>query len=241
MKQAKRALIVDDEAPARGFLRTLLAAHPEIQVVGEARNVTEAIEQFRTLRPDLIFLDIQMPKRDGFSLLPELIPVPDIIFVTAYDHFAVKAFEINAVDFLSKPVSADRLAIALTRLTDPVKRKAGPFKPDDCVFLHASREVCVVIAKDISFIEAYHNYSKVHLVHRKPIFMRRTMSEWSKMLPEEIFFRPYRSLIVNCQAITDIIPKPKEHSSVHFTGGQGSVELGRGASRKLRRKLHELM
>lgn len=109
----RRALMVEDEDDAREYLRGLLKAHPDVEIVGEAENVTEAIGKFKELKPDLIFLDVQMPKRDGFSLLPELRPAPDIIFVTAYDTFAVKAFEVNAVDFLLKPISAERLALAL--------------------------------------------------------------------------------------------------------------------------------
>ncbi|HRJ72707.1 MAG TPA: response regulator, partial [Terrimicrobiaceae bacterium] len=104
-------MIVEDEEDAREFLRSLLKAHPEVQIVGEAENVTEAIAKFKALKPDLIFLDVQMPKRDGFSLLPELRPAPDVIFATAFDTFAVKAFEVNAADFLLKPISADRLAL----------------------------------------------------------------------------------------------------------------------------------
>lgn len=128
----RRALIVEDEEDAREFLRGLLKCHPEVEVVGEAENVTEAIAKFNTLKPDLVFLDVQMPKRDGFSLLPELRPAPDIIFATAFDTFAVKAFEVNAADFLLKPISADRLALALSRLDSRTPRKAKPFGEKPC-------------------------------------------------------------------------------------------------------------
>ncbi len=154
----RRALIVDDEAPARELLSILLASHPEVRIVGKAASVSEASAQFQALTPDLIFLDVQMPKKDGFSLLPELSPLPDIIFVTAYDNFAVKAFEVNAVDYLVKPIREDRLALALMRLFTPAERKAKPYTQDDRIFLYTDQELRVVVAQEITLIEAEGNY-----------------------------------------------------------------------------------
>ena len=236
----KRALIVDDEAPARKELRQLLAVHPEIKIVGEAAGVKEARALFRDLRPDLVFLDVQMPKKDGFSLLPELQPVPDIIFITAYDCFAVKAFEVNAVDFLVKPIRADRLALALSRLVHPVERKPKPILKNDPVFLYSDLELRVVPATEITHIEAEENYSRVHTTTRPSILVRRKMSEWTKLLPPDVFLRPYRSLIVNRQAVKSIVPHPCDHAIVTFSSGNSWVELGRGASRRLRRALREM-
>lgn len=230
-----RALIVEDEDDAREFLRGLLKAHPEIEIVGEAQSVTEAIEIFNAQKPNLIFLDVQMPKRDGFSLLPELKPVPNIIFVTAYDAFAVKAFEVNAVDFLHKPISADRLALALSRLDSRPPRKAKPFAPDDRIFLYSDLEVRVVLATDITHIEAEQNYCRVHLANHEPMLVRRTMAEWKHLLPEKYFIRVNRSTLINLYAVQDIAPLPHHHTTVSFVSGRGTVELSRIPSRRLRK------
>lgn len=233
----RRALLVDDEASARKDLRELLLAHPEIEVVGEAKNVTEALDLYRSEKPDLIFLDVQMPRRDGFSLLPELQPVPDIIFVTGYDAFAVKAFEVNAVDYLIKPVIPERLALALAKINSGEKRKPKRLEPHEFIILHTDLEVRVVLPAEITHIDAEENYSRVHLANREPILMRRKMSEWMKILPPKMFQRPYRSLIVNRTTVKDLEPLPHNHSIVTFSGDDSRVELGRGASRRLRRAL----
>ena len=231
----KRALIVDDEDDAREFLRGLLKAHPEIEIVGEVSNVTEAIAQFNALKPNLIFLDVQMPKRDGFSLLPELRPVPDIIFVTAYDTFAVKAFEVNAVDFLLKPISADRLALALSRLDLRAPRKAKPFEHSDHIFLYSDLEVRVVLATEITHIEAEQNYCRVHLANHEPMLVRRTLAEWKRLLPGKYFLRVNRSTLINLYAVRDIVPLPSHHTVVSFAGERGTIELSRLPSRRLRK------
>lgn len=241
MKTPKRALIVDDEDTAREFLRDLLAAHPEVEVVGEADNVIEAISLFNALRPDLIFLDVQMPKRDGFSMLPELRPVPDVIFVTAYDCFAVKAFEVNAVDFLVKPIHADRLALALARLSRPANRKAKPFAHDDRVFLYSDLEMRVVLASEITHIQAEGNYARVHVANKGSMFIRRKMREWVQLLPANIFLRTDRSHIINIRAVKEMIPQPREHAAIYFTGAEGSTELTRRAARRLRHALREIV
>src|SRR5512140_1560367 len=129
-----KALLVDDEPPARDLLRRLLAAHAAtVRVVGEARSVADAAEKCARLRPDLVFLDVQMPREDGFALLPRLTPpLPAVIFVTAYDTFAVRAFDANAADYLLKPVTPARLARALARITTPAADapgSVGPFGP----------------------------------------------------------------------------------------------------------------
>lgn len=231
----RRALIVEDNDDAREFLVGLLRFHPEVEVVGEAANVPDAIAQFKAHRPNLIFLDVQLPKRDGFSLLPELRPVPDIIFTTAYDTFAVKAFEVNAVDFLLKPICADRLALSLSRLDRRAARKAGPFAHDDRVFLYSDLEMRVVLATDITHIEAVQNYSRVHLTEHEPMLVRRTMGEWKRLLPDKYFLRVNRSFLINLYAVKEIIPLPNHHSTVTFGGGRSTIELSRIPSRRLRK------
>ena len=117
----KRGLIIDDERLARNELKKLLAAHPDIEIVGEASNAEEGIEQIEKLNPDLIFLDIQMPGKTGFEMLAELDAAPTVIFTTAYDEYALKAFEVNALDYLLKPIDPARLSEALNRLANEEK------------------------------------------------------------------------------------------------------------------------
>jgi len=121
MRTVLRALIVDDEAPARELLRALLASHRNVEVVGEANCIAAAASLYTDLRPEIVFLDVQMPNGDGFSLLPKLRPMPAVIFVTAYEKFAVRAFEVNAVDYLLKPFRPERLADALQRIVHSPK------------------------------------------------------------------------------------------------------------------------
>lgn len=237
MKPIRRALIVDDESAARESLRTLLLTHPEVEIVGEAADVTEAITQFEMLRPDLIFLDVQMPRRDGFSLLPNLRPLPEIIFVTAYDCFAVKAFEVNAVDYLVKPIRPDRLGLALMRLASSDKRRAKPFSEEDRVFLYSDLEVKVVKANEITHIEAEGNYCRVHIADHKPVLVRRKMVEWTRLLPAKTFQRVNRSTIINVTAVREVQPQSAHHTAVTFADSSAPIRLCRLASRRLRKAI----
>lgn len=233
----RRTLIVDDEPLARTALRELLAAHPEIEIVGEAGSANEALALHQKLRPDLVFLDVQMPKKDAFGLLPDLVPVPDIIFVTAYDYFAVKAFEVNAVDFLMKPILPERLKLSLFRLARPVKREAKPFAKDMPIFLYANREMRVVTAMEITNINAEHNYSRVHLATHKPMMVLRKISEWKRLLPPEFFLRIDRSNILNLSAIREIVSQPHLCAEVRFQNSTEVLKLGLLAARRLRKAM----
>lgn len=240
MSSIRRALIVDDEGDARTKLRKLLAAHPEVEVVGEADSVADAITQFQAYRPDLIFLDVQMPKRDGFSLLPELQPVPDIIFTTAYDTFAVKAFEVNAMDYLMKPINPERLELALMRLKRPSKRKVLPFAKDMPIFLYTDRATRVVTPKEITYIEAARNHTVIHLVAHKPMMMLRRISEWNRILPGEIFLKLDRSHIINFAAINDVVHHSRFCTEVRFHGCSEVAKFGWAASISLRKAMRKL-
>jgi two-component system LytT family response regulator len=233
----RRTLIVDDEPLARTALRELLATHPEIEIVGEAGSAEEALALYRKLQPDLLFLDVQMPKKDAFALLPDLVPVPDIIFVTAYGCFAVKAFEVNAMDFLMKPILPERLTLALARLEKPAIRKAKPFSKDMPIFLYANREMRVVTAMEITNIKAEHNYSRVHLVSHKPMMVLRKISEWKRLLPPEFFLRIDRSNILNLSLVREILSQPNLCAEVRFQNSPEVVKLGLLAARRLRKAM----
>jgi two-component system LytT family response regulator len=236
----KRTLIVDDEPLARKDLRELLAAHPEIEIVGEAGSAVEALALFRKFQPDLIFLDVQMPKKDGFALLPDLVPAPDIIFVTAYDCFAVKAFEVNAVDFLVKPILPERLALALSRLSHPQQRKVGRFAENGHVILYSDLGARVVIATDITHIQAEGNYSRVHIANKNSMFIRRSLGEWQAQLPASVFTKVDRSNILNLRAVREMAPLPHYRTEVGFDGSPARLALGLFASRRLRKAIRRI-
>jgi two-component system, LytTR family, response regulator len=235
-----RALIVDDEAPARELLGALLACHRNVEVVGEADCATAAASLYADLRPDIVFLDVQMPNGDGFSLLPKLRPMPAVIFVTAYDKFAVRAFEVNAVDYLLKPVRPERLADALQRIVhSPTPVQMGPYSYDDRIFLRSDSEMRLVFVTQITAIEADGNYTRVHLADGSSAFVRRGITEWERLLPTPFFLRIDRSLILHLRAVRKIVIETDQ--DVAEVEGFGSpIILSRRASIRLRRALREL-
>jgi two-component system, LytTR family, response regulator len=244
-----RALIVDDEPPARDLLRRLLAAHAEIAVIGEARSAVDAAEQCARLRPDVVFLDVQMPREDGFALLPRLTPpLPAIVFVTAYDEFAVRAFDVNAADYLLKPVAPDRLARAIARVAAPPSApEATPatlpgatrLQASDTLFLRTDQNLQTVPVLSVTHIVAEENYTRVHLADGTAPLLRRTMNEWESLLPTSHFFRIERSLIVNRTSVLrlDVISRDVAHA--HVAGRREPLVLARRASLRLRQALEE--
>src|SRR6516162_2263892 len=152
-----KAILVDDERLARSELRRMLAPHAEIEIAGEARNGAEAESMVRELSPDLIFLDIQMPGMTGFELLERLEDVPQVIFTTAYDEYALKAFEVNALDYLMKPIAPGRLAAALAK----VRPRPAPARLEQ-VFVRDGERCWIVRLPDIFLLESVGNYTRVH-------------------------------------------------------------------------------
>ena len=247
-----RTLIVDDEPLARERLANWLAEEPELELIGECGDGREAVATIRREKPDLLFLDVQMPELDGFGVLAELEGehVPVVVFVTAYDQFAVRAFEVHAVDYLLKPFDRERLQMALrhavTRL-QPRPTAAWPAqltalledlksvsKPTDRIAIKADGRVLFVRFADIDYIEAADNYVKVHAGSDTPL-LRETMSAFETRLPARQFVRISRSVIVNVDRIKELQP---------LFHGEYSVLLRSGAkltlSRSHRDKLREL-
>lgn len=234
------ALIVDDDPNARERLRFLLASHSEIRVVGEADSVTNAAALCNDLHPQLIFLDVEMPGGDGFSLFYKIDPLPAVIFITAYDEFAVRAFEVNAVDYLLKPVNPLRLSDAIRRLIyEPPRIQTAPFRPNDRVFLPHDRKSRVVHLPDISGVKAQENYTDVLIADGSTVFMRRTISEWGARLPKSLFFCAHRSLIVNLQAVEDVLLVSRNELTFRLNGHAGIFSLGREAGTRLRKALRQ--
>jgi two-component system LytT family response regulator len=192
-----RALLVDDEPLARRELRRLLASHPEVEIAGEAGTAAEAERRIAELGPDLVFLDIHMPQRDGFALLESLEDAPQVIFTTAHDAYALRAFEIGAIDYLLKPISPVRLAEALARAAArdraPVPAHAPPERP---LLLREGDRSLLVKLQDVSWFEAAGNYVQVHFGEHRPL-MLRSLDQLERRLDPETFFRASRRAIVN--------------------------------------------
>jgi two-component system LytT family response regulator len=241
-----KALVIDDERLARNELRRLLAKHPEIAVIGEGANADEARTRIAELAPDLVFLDIQMPGDNGFALLESLEPpLPQVIFTTAYDEFAVKAFEFNALDYLLKPVDPVRLAAALEKIrarTDPSAAGAGapPERPgrlaaEDKVFVREGERCWFVEVKSIRLMESEGNYTRVHFGDAQPQLFR-SLNAMEERLDPRSFFRANRRQIINLAWIDRIEPWFSGSLLVHLKGGL-KVELSRRQAQAFREQM----
>jgi len=202
-------LIIDDTRLARQELRYLLDQVDGITVLGEAENADKAQELIDKLSPDLIFLDIQMPGKDGFQLLESLDNVPHVIFVTAYDEFAIKAFEYNALDYLQKPVSLERLKVAIDKIVEPVTdgsmESRKTFSENSQVFVKDNDRCWFVSLKDIRLFEVLDNYTRIHFKDQKPM-IPKTLNYMETRLDPELFFRANRQQIINIRWIDHVEP-----------------------------------
>ncbi|MFM7510785.1 MAG: LytR/AlgR family response regulator transcription factor [Bacteroidota bacterium] len=215
-----RTLLIDDERLARVELRKLLKEHPSIEVVEEAANVTEALDKIDSLKPDLVFLDIQMPGKTGFDLLAELDRSPQVIFTTAYHEYALKAFEVNALDYLMKPIDPMRLADAVQKVQQLEAARMGPVEGDgllngvlsenDQVFVKDGNRCWFVKLNEIRFFESVGNYARVFFGANKPMILK-SLNALEDRLDPKLFFRTNRKHIVNLRMIEKIEP--------YFNGG----------------------
>ena len=221
-----KALIVDDERLARLELRRLLAAHSEVEIAGEARNGEEALEMVAKLSPDLLFLDIQMPGMTGFDLLERLEDVPQVIFTTAYDAYAIKAFEVNALDYLLKPIAPERLAAALAKV-----RPAPRLGRLERVFIRDGDRCWMVRLPDIFLLESEGNYTRVWFASERPL-VRRSLNALEADLDASVFFRASRKQIVNVKWI-EKVDLDVAGLTVTMRGGH-TVQMSRRQSARLR-------
>ena len=197
-----RVMIVDDEPLARSNVSTLLQRDAEIEIVGEYGSGADAIEAIRTGKPELLFLDIQMPECDGFDVLEKLgtaVP-PAVVFVTAYDEYAIRAFETGAQDYLLKPFDNPRFERALARAKQRFSRTDGRPKPLERLAIKSVGEVCFVNVAEIDWIEAADYYACLHVAGKQHL-LRRSLSDLEKELDPEIFCRIHRSAIVNLKRV----------------------------------------
>lgn len=237
-------LLVDDEPLAREGLRMLLASDRDVSAIHEARNGHEAVEAIRTVRPDLVFLDVQMPEMDGFAVVQEVgaMQMPAVVFVTAHDKYAIQAFEINAIDYLLKPITEERFAKALTRSKSLLKPKqadepsrqilslletiAAPRQSLKRLAVRSAGKTIFVDVVDIDWIEAAENYVQLH-AGRADHLLHVTMNTLEKSLDAELFLRIHRSVIVNVKRIKEM--QPVMHGEYVITLANG-VRLQSGRS-----------
>jgi two-component system LytT family response regulator len=202
-----RALIVDDERLARAELRRLLAVHPGLQIVGEAANPDEARRAIEALRPDLVFLDVQMPGESGFDLLATLDDAPAVIFTTAFDQYALRAFDVSALDYLLKPIEPARLAHAQRKFGPRAQAPAPAPAPDGKVFIKDGERCWFVALEQIILFESEGNYTRVYFDGNRPLLLR-SLNQLEARLDPERFLRVSRRQIVNLDFVTGIAPGP---------------------------------
>ena len=244
-----KTFIVDDERLARSELKRLLKNFSAIEIIGEAANADEAIEKIETTCPDLLFLDIQMPGRNGFELLESLIYVPKVIFTTAFDEYALKAFEFNALDYLLKPVEPKRLTAAIGKVEkhrreeevekEEVEKeeenrrlKSSPLGDADQVFVKDGERCWFVKLRDIRLLESEGNYTRLYFDKNKPLILR-SLNYLEARLDEKTFFRASRKHIINLRWIETIEPGVDGRLDVRLSGAP-EIEMSRRQSQKFK-------
>jgi|SRR5690554_2171113 len=205
-----KVLIIDDERLARKELIGLLKRYKNIEVVGEAKNAEEGIEEIHKKEPDLIFLDIQMPGKNGFEMLEELSFTPQVVFTTAYDEYALKAFEVNAFDYLLKPIEVERLEDTINNLQAGFENSSKPVESfterlglEDQIFVKDGERCWFVKLKDISSFESVGNYVQIYFEKNKPLILK-SLNNLEERLDSRIFFRANRKHIINLEWVENI-------------------------------------
>ncbi|MGK5006354.1 LytR/AlgR family response regulator transcription factor [Janthinobacterium sp. LB2P70] len=221
-----KVMLVDDERLARAELRRLLVPHVQhgaVEIVGEAASAADAVAQIGKLRPDLLLLDVQMPGGSGFDLLAALDEAPDVIFCTAFDQYALQAFEVSALDYLQKPVQAARLATALAR-AGARAQAVSPSVPRK-VFIKDGERCWFVAFDDIRLLESEGNYTRVHFGAQRPL-MLRTLNQLEEKLDPALFLRANRRQIVNLAQVARLAPNAADGLDLHLQDGS-VVEVSR--------------
>ena len=209
-----KTLIIDDERLAREELKLLLKDYHEIELIGEGKNAEEGIQLIKELKPDLIFLDVSMPGMNGFEMIRQLDEIPRVIFVTAYDEYAIKAFEVNALDYIMKPVDPDRLKDAVQKLMSSDEdfdssrsqlpdRKGRFLTVNDRVFIKDGEKCWFIELSKVRMLESEGNYVKVHFDNFRPLVLR-SLNSFEDRLDPEHFFRANRKFIINLQWVSKV-------------------------------------
>lgn len=234
-----RALIVDDERLARHELAFLLKKHPEIEVVGEAGSVKEAVPLLETLHPDLLFLDIQMPRQNGFELFERTAVCAEVIFVTAHDEYAVRAFDVNALDYLMKPVNPLRLRRAIERFLHPssnVPAANAALGYDDTIFVNVGQAPRFVKLSSIVCILAEGDYSRLVSPTGSLGLVLKSMKDWEALLPAKQFCRIQRSAIINCERVERFEPWFNSSYQVYLQNVPQPFAMSRRLAKRFRER-----
>ncbi|AEW85500.1 DNA-binding response regulator [Flavobacterium columnare NBRC 100251 = ATCC 23463] len=233
-----KAVIVEDSRLARNELKELIKSFPEIEVLGEAENVDAAYELINSLNPDLLFLDINMPEKDGFELLEMLDDVPITVFTTAFDEYALKSFEYNALDYLMKPVSPNRFSKAIDKVKQKLENKIVKNKQkveiSNQIFIKEGEKCWLLKVADIYLFEVEGNYTKVFFNDQKAV-LNKSLNQIEKKLPED-FFRANRNQIININYIKNIDLWFSGNLLVHLKDDQ-KIEISRRQSSLFKEKM----
>lgn len=233
-----KTILIDDEPLAVAELQSMLKGHDDIEVIAVSHEVSDSIEKVQRLRPQLIFLDINMPGKNGFDLLGELDEAPEVIFVTAYDQYAIKAFDVNALDYILKPVNPDRLSEAIAK----VRKRFSESKTTEerltiqkRIFIKDGDQCYFVPLSEIYFIESVGNYARVYYQDKKPL-LHKSLNYLEEKLPDEFFFRASRQQMFNISFVKNIVPFFSNTLRVELQGGV-KVDLSQRQSIKFKEKM----
>ncbi|MBR9854561.1 MAG: response regulator transcription factor [Algicola sp.] len=236
-----RAVIVEDSRLARNELKELLKLHDDLELVGEAENVDDGVELIESESPDLLFLDINMPEKDGFDLLEMLDEVPITVFTTAYDEYAIKSFEYNALDYLLKPVNSKRFDMALEKVRAKMASKeesasnVKKLTEASQIFIKDGEACWLVKIGDISLFEIVGNYTRVYFEDKKPM-LYKSLNQVEEKLPDGSFFRANRQQIINTNYIDNVVPWFNGKLKLTLKNGQ-DIEVSRRQSYIFKEKM----
>jgi len=229
-----KAVIVEDSRLARNELKELIKTHKEIELLGEAENVDEGYELIKKTNPDLLFLDINMPEKDGFELLEMLDEVPLTIFTTAFDEYAIKSFEYNAFDYLLKPINQKRFSKSIEKVLESLdtasddSKKEGVLSLDKQIFIKDGEKCWLVKIQDIALFEIVGNYTRVFFEEHKPLIYK-SLAQIEEKLPDDVFFRANRQQIINIRHVKKVVSWFNGKLKIEMSSGE-EIEISRRQS-----------
>jgi len=229
-----KTVIVEDSRLARNELKELLKAHQEIELIGEAENVDEGFKLINEVKPDLLFLDINMPEKDGFELLEMLDEVPIIIFTTAFDEYAIKSFEYNAFDYLLKPINQKRFSASIAKILESISSDSAEKNDDSTlaldkkIFIKDGEKCWLVKVQDITLFEIVGNYTRVFFEENQPLIYK-SLTQIEEKLPEDVFFRANRQQIININHVSKVVSWFNGKLKIEMHSGE-EIEISRRQS-----------
>jgi two-component system LytT family response regulator len=244
-KDTIKSVVVDDVDMMRITLKKVLDGFPNIEIVGEASDYESARQVINDTKPDLVFLDIDLNGLTSIDLLNEITCDPKIIFITSHPDFAIKAFELNAVDYILKPISADRLRRAIERVTElssevnvstMMDETQERFKPDQTILLNFDGKLTFIKVQDINFIEAFGNYTKIHMNDGKLSITYNSIKNWDNRLPSDVFIQIHRSTIVNLLNVGKIEKWTNDTGRLFLKGIEKPFEISRSYFFQIKKK-----